>query len=209
MEGFLLGIGSGATCLAFCAPVLVPGMLGGRNTIPANLILLMKFLSGRFIGYLLFALLGWSAQALLFGGTPSNPVFYGIIQLILALALAFYSIRDRESGCLGTSRVIRKSGILFTNPALMPVLFGFLTGVSICPPLLLAFTKASATGSLAGSLWVFGWFFVGTIPYVIPLTLLGVVPRKDTMRSIGRMAGILVAGYYFYNAIILIGGGMV
>ena len=59
MEGFFLGLANGTVCVAYCAPVLVPYMLGkGENTIE-NYNTLVKFLLGRLLGYMLFALLGW------------------------------------------------------------------------------------------------------------------------------------------------------
>jgi len=46
MEGFLLGLASGGTCLADCAPVLVPLMLGRGRPARANAMLLVNFSAG-------------------------------------------------------------------------------------------------------------------------------------------------------------------
>ena len=55
VKGFLLGIASGGACLAYCAPVLVPYLLGEGKTLRGNAVLVGGFLGGRLIGYLAFA----------------------------------------------------------------------------------------------------------------------------------------------------------
>ena len=47
MQGFLLGLANGTTCLAFCAPVLVPFLLEEGKNVRQNLMTLFKFLGGR------------------------------------------------------------------------------------------------------------------------------------------------------------------
>lgn len=47
MQGLLLGLANGTTCLAFCAPVLVPFLLERGETVRQNLLTLLKFLGGR------------------------------------------------------------------------------------------------------------------------------------------------------------------
>jgi hypothetical protein len=59
MEGFLLGLASGGTCLAYCAPVLVPLMLGGGQPAHASGFVLAKFHFGRLGGYLMFGFPAW------------------------------------------------------------------------------------------------------------------------------------------------------
>jgi sulfite exporter TauE/SafE len=65
MEGFLLGLASGITCLAYCASVLTPFMLGEGNKIRRNGFVLAQFLLGRLLGYLLFGAAAWLAGQLL------------------------------------------------------------------------------------------------------------------------------------------------
>jgi len=42
---------------------------------------------------------------------------------------------------------------------------GFIIGINICPQFLPAFTRASATGTLSGSMLFFAMFFWGTSVY--------------------------------------------
>lgn len=65
MQGFFLGLANGTSCLALCAPVLIPFLLSTGNNVPKNVAVLLQFLGGRLFGYLLFALLAWSVSGLL------------------------------------------------------------------------------------------------------------------------------------------------
>ena len=53
MQGFFLGLANGTSCLALCAPVLIPFLLSEGNNVGQNLVTLLKFLGGRLGGYLL------------------------------------------------------------------------------------------------------------------------------------------------------------
>jgi hypothetical protein len=85
---------------------------------------------------------------------------------------------------------------------------GFLAGLKICPPLLLAFANAATTGTLVDSLIFFLMLFLGTSIYFIPLSSLGVLPRIPELRTVGRFAAVIVALYYLYAGIPLFAGGV-
>ena len=57
MQAFLLGLSYGAVCVAYCAPVLVPYLLGEGNRTWRNYAVLLRFLAGRLLGYLLFGIM--------------------------------------------------------------------------------------------------------------------------------------------------------
>src|SRR4030042_1680787 len=65
---------------------------------------------------------------------------------------------------------------------------GFLTGLNLCPPFLLAFTEAAKTGVLWRSVLFFAAFFVGTSVYILPLAILGLGRRVEALQYIGRLA---------------------
>jgi hypothetical protein len=94
-------------------------------------------------------------------------------------------------------------------PAFLPFGMGFLAGLKICPPLLLAFADAASTGSLVGSLIFFVGFFLGTSVYFIPIPFLGVFRRVAALQIVGKFAAIIVALYYLYAGILLLAGGVV
>ncbi len=81
VQGFFLGLASGTACLANCAPVFLPYLLGEGEKIPKNYILLGQFLGGRLAGYLLFALLAWAA-GLYFSIMRYRSLIFGAIYII-------------------------------------------------------------------------------------------------------------------------------
>jgi hypothetical protein len=56
-DGFLLGLVNGGVCLSYCAPVLVPYLLGEGDTVRRSVASVGGFLGGRLVGYLTFAVL--------------------------------------------------------------------------------------------------------------------------------------------------------
>jgi len=50
LQGFLLGLANGTTCLAFCALALIPFLMHEGQTVRQNLVTLVKFLGGRMGG---------------------------------------------------------------------------------------------------------------------------------------------------------------
>ncbi|PKO22945.1 MAG: hypothetical protein CVU38_06710 [Chloroflexi bacterium HGW-Chloroflexi-1] len=89
MQGFILGLASGATCLAYCAPVLIPFFLGEGKRTRQNWGLLAQFLGGRLAGYLLFGLLAWLAYRLVLGPSSHRALIFGGVYVLLAGLLAF------------------------------------------------------------------------------------------------------------------------
>ena len=207
MQGFFLGLANGTSCLALCAPVLIPFLLSEGEDIRHNLAALLKFLAGRLGGYLLFGLLAWAvggllvevggSQALLIGGT-----YIGLS--ILLLVAVFRKKRPAAGGC-----ALSQARARFRRwPALIPAGMGLLAGLKVCPPLLLAFTDAASSGTLGGSLLLFVTFFLGTSLYFLPLPLLGAFSRLPDLRIVGRFAAVIVALYYLFSGVLLFAGGI-
>lgn len=207
MNGFLLGLANGTSCLVLCAPVLIPFFLSRGDNVRQNLVTLLQFLGGRLGGYLLFSLLAWAvggllldaggAQALLVGGT-----YVGLS--ILLLVGVFRKKRPAAGLCSLTEAKAR-----FRRwPLLIPAGMGLFAGLKVCPPLLLAFTDAASSGSLGGSLFLFVTFFLGTALYFIPLPLLGAFTHMPDLRIVGRFAAVIVALYYLFSGILLFAGGV-
>jgi hypothetical protein len=206
MQGFLLGLANGTTCLAYCAPVLVPFLLGEGRGVRQNWAVLAQFLGGRLGGYLLFALLAWLAGRLLGGIESYRGLVFGSVYICLAALLVYYGLRKPPEICAGASRGAQ--AWLARWPALLPLGLGFLTGLNLCPPFLLAFTGAASARSLLGSLLFFATFFIGTSLYFLPFPFLGALRGHTALRTIGRLASALVALYYLVYGIILLAGGI-
>ncbi len=207
MQGFLLGLANGVTCLAYCAPVLIPFMLGEGQKTRQNWAVLGKFLGGRLGGYLLFGVLAWLASQLIFGPAAYRNLLFGAIYVVLAALLLVYGLLKAPAPCVGSIRGAR--AFLRRWPLLLPVGLGFLTGLNLCPPFLLAITSAAGAGSLAASLVFFLAFFVGTSVYFIPTAFVGLANRMSALQTVGKLAAVLIALYYLYSGIIYIAGGLV
>jgi sulfite exporter TauE/SafE len=205
MQGFLLGIANGATCIAYCAPALIPYLIGEGKNVRQTSGLLTKFLAGRLVGYLGFAVLAWyfsKALALL----PANREFLqGTAYTILSILLFTYGINSKAPACL-LHRL--PSHLTERYPASLPWLLGFLTGLNLCPPFLLVFVEAASTNSLIQTLIYFFTFFLGTALYFLPVPLLGAYQNKQQLQTIGKLTAILISLYYLYSGLIMTLGGM-
>jgi len=206
MQGFLLGLANGTTCLAFCAPVLVPFLLEEGKNVRQNLATLFKFLGGRLGGYTLFGLLAWATGSLLLRAANYQSLVIGAAYVGLAALLLVAVLRKKAPA--GACAFEGAQAKLSRWPALLPVGMGFLAGLKVCPPLLLAFTEAASTGTLTGSLVLFLTFFLGTSIYFIPLSFLGAFARVTALRIVGQFAAVIVALYYLYSGILLLAGGI-
>lgn len=208
MRGFLLGIANGTTCLAVCAPVLVPYLMGEARAAAADFRVLLVFLGGRLAGYLSFALLAWAVGALAQPRAASFGLLIALAYVVLGGLMVYYGLARPRIPCAGSAaaRISRWSAL--AGSPLLPAVMGLLTGLNVCPPFLLAFTEAAAARTLAGSLLFFLTFFLGTSVFFVPLPLVGGLRRYPAVRTVGRLAAVLVGVYYFWmGAARLLGQG--
>lgn len=208
MQGFLLGLANGATCLAYCAPALVPYLLGEGRNVRQNTSILCQFLVGRLLGYLLFAILAWFARGYMVSLPIHQEVLLGIVYTILAAVLLAYSLTTPAPSCVAQSLKGLTRQAMDKYPAMMPLLMGFLTGLNLCPPFLLVFADAIGTQTIFQSMFYFFTFFLGTTVYFLPAPVLGMLKNFPPLRSIGKMAATLLSAYYFYTGIIMMIGGI-
>ncbi len=200
MQGLLLGLANGTACLATCAPVLLPFLLGEGKRPHQNGILLLQFLGGRLIGYLIFGLLAWWAFQSLFQESFYRTVLSSLTYIGLSLILVIYALGKKGQTCAVSYKDIR--AWLRRYPALLPAGMGLLTGLNICPPFLLAATASSQTGSLLNSLIFFALFFAGTSVYFIPVPFIGLLRRHQALQTIGKLSALVSAAYYIYTGLI-------
>lgn len=198
-EGLVLGLSTGAICLAYCGPVLMPYLLGEGNTVKKNSWSVGLFLAGRLLAYLIVGWIsGWAGMVLL---KPSggSMVLFGIIYLLLAVLLITYGFHRFREVCLGQASHPMKFRYLFQWPFLVPAVGGFVTGLNLCPPFLLAITEAMEGNSIQDAVLFFVFFFVGTSVYFVPLPFIGIFRRQQALRTIGKFAAILAGVFYFYK----------
>ena len=208
MKGFLLGLANGGICLAVCLPVFVPYVLSAPRTAVQNLPVLGQFLLGRLVSYFLWALLAGPAGRLAPANAPTRALVIGLAFMAGSLLLMFYGFREGKPACALGSLQGRLTRCASRLPRLMPALLGCLTGLNLCPPLLLAFTAAAETGSVLASLWFFLTFFLGTALYFLPTPFLSVLARVHSLRIIGRLAVGVMGVYYLYCGLMMFTQGM-
>lgn len=124
-------------------------------------------------------------------------LIFGAVYIILAVLMIYTSLRKTENKCL----------VNYLGKPLIPLALGFLTGINFCPPFLMAFTEASSIVNLGQCILFFFMFFLGTTLFFLPLPLVGGLERFLLLKNIGKLAAILIAVYYLYTGLVMIGGG--
>jgi hypothetical protein len=204
-QGFLLGLSSGGVCLLYCLPVLFPFLASEGSPTRTNFRYLALFMAGRLAGYIVFACGAWAAGIMAAEAGILREAVFGAAYVVLSVLLALYAFGRHEKSCAAGRRRGFFSSIMVSNPRFAASVMGFLTGINLCPPFLLAFTGASEAGSLGGSVVFFASFFAGTALYFLHVPLMGRF-RSDKLRMLGVMSALVVAAYYFIRGIIMFSG---
>jgi sulfite exporter TauE/SafE len=209
LDGFFLGLSNGAACLATCAPVLIPYLLGEGKSIARNFWLTGQFLFGRLIGYLLFAILAWTVSSAILRDANLRGLIIGTAYVLFSGLLIFYGFfKKTDASCKAQCSENRYRQWTTLWPALLPAAAGLATGLSFCPPFLLAFTGAAEQTSLWASLLFFFSFFLGTSLLFVGAPFVGLFNRFSVLQIIGKMAAGLMGLYYLYSGVILLLGGL-
>jgi sulfite exporter TauE/SafE len=191
-QGWVLGLASGAYCLAGCAPVMLPFLVsrapadgGPRRDARA----VAELLVGRLLAYLLLGGLALACGAR-WHDSRALRVLTGLALLVLGALLiahgftrSFPELRPCETLC--GARGLRR----------VPLAAGFALGLTPCPPLLAALGRLAAEASPLHGLAFLGAFFAATLPWLAPLTAAGWLGRRETLRGMAEVA-VLVAGLY-------------
>lgn len=185
VNGFLLGLTTGVFCLTWCIPALLPLILSKGRKIKQSFFVFFEFTLGRLIGYILFGgLVGYLGLA-----TKSE-----IIRKANLVALIFLAILLILHGIGWISR--KKSCCQFFKKVKFPFLFGFLIGINICPPFLLALTYIFDIGGVVNGILFFVSFFIATSLYLIPFIFLGFLGSRKIFQKIARFIAIFT-GIFF------------
>jgi sulfite exporter TauE/SafE len=204
-----LGLSSGGSCLVSCGPLAAALLASEGISLKRSSALLGVFLSGRLLGYLGWAVLSWLLGWLISQSTRGFALF-SVADLLLGAWLIYYGIRrpaPSHGNCpgsilkpldspWGTHQVFFRGGI-----------WGFLSGLQICPPFLTAVTEAARTGSLGGSLLFFFLFYLGTGIWFIPFPFIGTLGRFRQVAQVARFLTLPLGVYFIYSGFISITGG--
>lgn len=210
-QGLLLGLSSGLTCLASCAPVLLPLLAGNQGGPRRHGALLAEYLAGRLLGYLLFGLLVWLGALLVIGPGRVSPAFRGVLDLLLGgimIAHGVYQFRkpsaaaaasasSGHSACLVSPWKLRSW--LRDCPRLIPAALGLVSGLNLCPPFVVALTQGGLTEQFGGLMLFFAAFFCATSAFFLPLPFLSASFRRFCSEHVACFASCLVGLYMLYT----------
>lgn len=188
-EGFLLGLSTGFYCLVSCLPLLAPYLLAeGRTAWRFNFLIFLEFLAGRFLAYMLFALLASLAGQAGRGVLPDWLLPLAMLLCGLWMGgLAAFRVSSGGACALksGFSPFVRR----------LPLLLGFVTGINVCPPFAAGFVRLLEMADVLKGFAYFGGFFTATSIFISPV-LLGTPWVGGRVNEIGRLT-LLLAGLWY------------
>jgi sulfite exporter TauE/SafE len=206
VEALLLGLATGPVCLASCGPVVLPWMLVQPQGVRLHARQMAFFLGARLVGYLLFASLIWMAGTAIARSLGDHSWMYGAVQVLLAGGLLVYAAGWPHAHCAiarseppGLVHIGEASPDPPQPRATGAVMLGFLTGINLCPPFLVAGIRAAALPTLPGALFFFAIFFAGTVVWFIPFLSLSAVRRTPSFLTVARMVAVLLACWYGFS----------
>jgi sulfite exporter TauE/SafE len=82
-----------------------------------------------------------------------------------------------------------------------PVIVGFLSGISVCPPFALALSRAFASGGVLQGIGFFVAFFLGTSIYLLPFVPLSLLSGSRIARVLAKVGGTIVGVWFLYKGI--------
>jgi sulfite exporter TauE/SafE len=189
--GFLLGLSTGPICLATCLPIVLPFAVSedSGGSAVQRWFFLARFLAGRLVAYAATGVItGLIASRLGFAGSKIGIYAW----LVLSLLLIAYGLGAGVKH-VGFCRLVTRS----VGTHSFPYALGFLTGLSVCPPFLLALSYVvERSVNVMFAVVFFLSFFCATSVYVLPIGILGHLPRQDWLRTVGRVAAV-AAGFFF------------
>ena len=204
MEALLLGLSTGTSCLVFCGPVIVPYLLGEGISIRQSLVDILVFLGSRFIVYILLGILAALIGQAFFRTEIFRDIITGSAYIVLSVTLIVYAFLRIKPLCL----LKNVHEIPVNQPdrrtLAVPLVGGLVTGLSLCPALLLAFTGAASEGSILHSIVYFMFFFIGTTVYFLPLILLGFLHGRNIIHIIGKFAAGIAGIFFFAKGLIML-----
>lgn len=199
IQPFLLGLSVGIFCFTYCVPFIAPYIVSEQRKLKQNFVEVLKFISGRFGGYVVFgAVFGYLGEKI--NNSTVNLIL--ILSLIsLSLLLIIYALgflKPKWSWCSG--KIFREKG---------PLLMGFFMGINICPPFLISLAYVFTLHSVVKGIIYFIMFFFGTSLYLLPLVFLGLLGKMKEFRLIARISALIVGVIFLIYGIYYISRGIV
>jgi len=204
MEALLLGLSTGTSCLIFCGPIIVPYLLGEGISVKRSLVDIFIFLGSRFIVYILLGLLAALIGQTFFRTGLYREIITGSAYIFLSVTLIIYAFFRIKPLCMLKNLHESPANQADRRTLIVPLVGGLVTGLSLCPSLLLAFTGAATKETIWQSVAFFMFFCIGTSIYFIPLIFLGLIHGKNVIHIIGKIAAGMAGVIFFAKGLILL-----
>ncbi len=185
-SGFLLGLSAGPYCLGYCGPVIIPYMLGEGGNARQNVRTIIKFCSGRLVSYVTIGFVSAYIGGII--GSSCMETFRSVALIITSILLIMYST-GKTAFCRSILRERRVKNL--------PVVFGLLTGLNVCPAFLVGLSYTLGVGNPLDGMIFFFSFFIATLMYLIPLLFLTFLDCS-VLRKIGRIASFLAGCWFLF-----------
>lgn len=158
ITGLSTGLSTGLYCLSHCLPVYLTFLFASADAgAKKNISKLLFFLSGRLAAYILVgASVGFIGPTL-----QRMPLFnIGISFGYIILGFIIFKNIFKNTPCTTGNSLCRHG--------LTGISLGFFTGISLCPPMLLAVSYVAQHGNIIKGVSYFIMFFIGTSAYFLP-----------------------------------------
>ncbi|MFH1824821.1 MAG: sulfite exporter TauE/SafE family protein [Candidatus Firestonebacteria bacterium] len=196
-EGFGLGLSTGGFCLIACVPFLVPYFLSEERKLRNSILVILEFLTGRLMAYLIFGLIfgivGEQTKEIL------DKRIIGILIIITSLILLIYGF-TKNFPEIGLCKIAGRSNLIKR----FPFISGFLVGINICPPFLVSLSVLISLGSIFSALIFSFGFFLATTLFLWPVIFSSYFSKFTKIQEISQVATLLVGLYFLINGIIMV-----
>jgi sulfite exporter TauE/SafE len=193
MDALILGLSSGASCLASCAPFIAPAIATESDAPRLRRFSLVGiFLAGRLISYLA---VGAAVGAL--GSLAAGFLSPSVDRLLLRTGWALGGLVLLAGGLAQFKNHALCARIASHEKAALSVfVLGVAAGLNLCPPFIAAASRAVSLDALGGALY-FALFFVGTSAWALLFAIAPAFKRKATeIKAVARIT-MLMLGLYF------------
>jgi sulfite exporter TauE/SafE len=201
LQGWVLGLSSGAYCLGVCAAVMLPYLVSSGPSgwrVSGRAVLGLQ--AGRLAAYLLVGLAAGALGARL-QGWPGLRIGAGLAMVALALLLIAHGV--------GRSFPEKRTCAALCGRRRVPLAAGFALGLSPCPPMLLGLCSLAETGGVVHAVVFVLALYAGSTLWLLPLPAAGWLGRRERLRGMAEIA-VLASGLWFLArgvALLAAGGG--
>lgn len=203
LSAFILGLSSGVACISVCLPGMVPILMGSRSTVAQSAKFVAVFMAGRWLAYMIAAAFTAMFSAAIYD-IGSNKIVMTATQFLLAAIMLLFAAGKLSSRCINPLKHKRLRTYLKKRDCLLPIILGVVTSVTLCPPFVSLVIQSAGDGQFWRTIIAFTLFFLGTLPYFLPVPLLGLSRKNGAFKIIGHYAAAIMGCFYIYRAVKLI-----